>query len=75
MRNSTQTRQGEAVHVRYAGPTSLSGLNSQRAHRTKNIAGATSSKGKTASIELLESRVHYREDKVLGIAWCDVVFK
>jgi hypothetical protein len=75
MRNNMQTRQGEVGHARHAGPIGLSGSKRQQAYRTRNISGATSGRRKTASIELLESRVHYREDNVLGIAWCDVVFK
>ncbi len=75
MRNSMQTHRGEVGHIIHAEPTSLSGSERQRGKRAqKNIAGAMGAKRETGSIGLLGYRVHYREDDVIGIAWCDVEF-
>ena len=78
MRSSMQTKQGEVGHVRSAAPISPSRSEGQRARRVnrvpKNIAGATVAVRKTGSIGLLGSSVHYREDDVIGIAWCYVEF-
>ncbi|MGO9138607.1 MAG: hypothetical protein ACLP9S_06620 [Syntrophales bacterium] len=75
MRNNMQTRQGEEGYIWPLGVVSLQGTGRQRGERvSKNIAGATGAKIKTGSIGILGCRVHYREDDVIGIAWCDVEF-
>ena len=88
MRNRMQARQGGVDQIGQVGQISplgrrvkdrIEGSSNQRSVRAKTSAKIVKElkrpQGETAGIRELDYRVRYTEDNVIGIAWCDIVFK